>query len=43
MELKRLRETQEKLSWPSDNGLPIINWESCELPARRPHFLLTRV
>ena len=31
MELKRLRETQEKLSWPSDNNdLPIINWESCE-------------
>ena len=31
MELKRLHETQEKLSWPSDNShLPIINWESCE-------------
>ena len=31
MELKKLRETQEKLTWPSDNNdLPIISWESCK-------------
>jgi stearoyl-CoA desaturase (delta-9 desaturase) len=30
MELKKLRETQEKLTWPSDNSdLPIISWDSC--------------
>ena len=37
MELKKLRETQEKLAWPSDsNDLPVISWESCM-------FLLFRV
>jgi stearoyl-CoA desaturase (delta-9 desaturase) len=31
MELKKLKETQEKLAWPSDsNDLPVISWESCE-------------
>lgn len=31
MQLKRLRETQEGLSWaPDSNELPIISWESCE-------------
>lgn len=31
MELKKLRETQEKLTWPSDNSdLPVISWESCK-------------
>ena len=31
MELKKLKETQEKLAWPSDsNDLPIISWESCK-------------
>lgn len=30
MELKKLKETQEKLAWPSDsNDLPVISWESC--------------
>lgn len=30
MQLKRLRETQDKLAWPSDsNDLPVVNWESC--------------
>ena len=30
MELKKLRETQENLTWPSDNSdLPVISWESC--------------
>lgn len=30
MQLKRLRETQELLTWPSDNShLAVINWESC--------------
>jgi stearoyl-CoA desaturase (delta-9 desaturase) len=30
MQLKRLRETQEMLAWPSDNSdLPVISWESC--------------
>lgn len=29
MQLKRLRATQETLSWPSDNNdLPVISWES---------------
>ncbi|KAG2152664.1 uncharacterized protein EDB93DRAFT_1327608 [Suillus bovinus] len=29
MQLKRLRETQETLAWPSDNSdLPVISWES---------------
>jgi stearoyl-CoA desaturase (delta-9 desaturase) len=29
MELKKLKETQEKLAWPSDsNDLPVISWES---------------
>jgi hypothetical protein len=33
MQLKRLRETQEKLAWPSDsNDLPVISWDSCECP-----------
>ena len=32
MELKKLKETQEKLAWPSDsNDLPVISWESCTL------------
>lgn len=31
MELKKLRETQEKLAWPSNSDdLPVISWESCE-------------
>lgn len=31
MELKRLKETQDSLTWPSDSDdLPIINWESCK-------------
>jgi stearoyl-CoA desaturase (delta-9 desaturase) len=35
MQLKRLRQTQEKLEWPSDsNDLPIISWESCMLLQR---------
>jgi hypothetical protein len=30
MQLKRLRQTQERLEWPSDsNDLPVISWESC--------------
>jgi len=30
MQLKRLREMQETLVWPSDNShLPVISWESC--------------
>lgn len=30
MVLKRLRETQERLAWPSDsNDLPVISWDSC--------------
>jgi stearoyl-CoA desaturase (delta-9 desaturase) len=30
MQLKKLRETQDKLVWPSDNNdLPVISWESC--------------
>lgn len=31
MQLKRLRETQETLAWPSDNSdLPVISWDSCQ-------------
>ena len=30
MQLKKLRETQEGLEWPSNNDdLPVISWESC--------------
>jgi stearoyl-CoA desaturase (delta-9 desaturase) len=30
MELKKLKETQERLAWPShSDDLPIISWESC--------------
>lgn len=32
MQLKRLRETQESLLWPSDsNDLPVVDWEECML------------
>jgi len=31
MELKKLKETQERLFWPNDsNDLPVISWESCK-------------
>jgi len=31
MQLKKLREKQEKITWPSDsNDLPVVSWESCE-------------
>ncbi|KAG5645500.1 hypothetical protein DXG03_005910 [Asterophora parasitica] len=31
MQLKKLRETQEGLAWPSDsNDLPVISWDACE-------------
>ena len=31
MQLKKLRETQETLEWPSNsNDLPVISWESCK-------------
>jgi len=30
MELKKLKETQERLAWPShSDDLPVISWESC--------------
>jgi hypothetical protein len=33
MQLKKLRETQEHLTWPTDsNDLPVISWESCKYP-----------
>lgn len=33
MQLKRLREDQDALRWaPNSNDLPVISWESCELP-----------
>ena len=33
MQLKKLRETQEVLSWaPELDNLPIISWESCQSP-----------
>lgn len=46
MQLKRLRETQEVLSWaPELDNLPIISWESCEFSAvfaKRPDELCAR-
>ena len=37
MELKKLKETQERLAWPSDsNDLPVISWESCTLFSNLP-------
>jgi stearoyl-CoA desaturase (delta-9 desaturase) len=33
MQLKRLRQTQEGLAWPTDsNDLPVISWDSCKPP-----------
>jgi len=42
MELKKLRETQEHLSWPSDsNDLPVISWESFrEQAQKRPVIVI---
>ena len=42
MQLKKLRETQEHLTWPSDsNDLPIISWESYkEQAAKRPLIVI---
>ena len=37
MELKKLKETQERLAWPSDsNDLPVVSWESCTLFSNLP-------
>ncbi|KAF5367474.1 hypothetical protein D9758_003688 [Tetrapyrgos nigripes] len=43
MQLKRLRETQEKLAWPSDsNDLPVISWDSFqEQSLKRPLILIS--
>ncbi|KAF7354276.1 Acyl-CoA desaturase [Mycena venus] len=43
MQLKRLRETQESLAWPSDsNDLPVISWDSyIEQCAQRPLILIS--
>ncbi|KAF8189332.1 delta 9-fatty acid desaturase protein [Pholiota molesta] len=43
MELKKLKETQERLAWPSDsNDLPVISWESFqEQAAKRPLILIS--
>jgi stearoyl-CoA desaturase (delta-9 desaturase) len=43
MQLKRLRETQESLAWPSDsNDLPVISWDSyLEQSAKRPLILVS--
>ncbi|KAF7326369.1 Acyl-CoA desaturase [Mycena venus] len=43
MQLKRLRETQESLAWPSDsNDLPVISWDSyIEQSAKRPLILVS--
>ncbi len=33
MQLKKLRETQDNLAWPSDhNDLPVVSWDTCTLP-----------
>ena len=40
MELKKLKETQERLAWPSDsNDLPVISWESCTLFSSHPFIV----
>lgn len=32
MQLKRLRETQENITWPQNvDDLPVISWQSCTL------------
>ncbi|KAJ3853988.1 delta 9-fatty acid desaturase [Lentinula lateritia] len=43
MELKKLRRTQDKLSWPSDsNDLPVISWESFTSQSeKRPLILIS--
>ena len=39
MELKKLRETQEKLVWPNDSDdLPVISWDSCTSSSILPIF-----
>jgi stearoyl-CoA desaturase (delta-9 desaturase) len=42
MQLKRLRQTQEKLVWPTDsNDLPIVSWETFQEKAeKRPLILI---
>ncbi|KIJ23042.1 hypothetical protein M422DRAFT_276460 [Sphaerobolus stellatus SS14] len=43
MELKKLRQTQDDLRWPSDsNDLPVISWESFqEQSTKRPLVLIS--
>ncbi|KIY48405.1 hypothetical protein FISHEDRAFT_65714 [Fistulina hepatica ATCC 64428] len=43
MQLKRLRETQQKLAWPTDsNDLPVISWESFQKQSEtRPLILIS--
>ncbi|KAF9522719.1 delta 9-fatty acid desaturase protein [Crepidotus variabilis] len=43
MELKKLKETQEKLAWPSNSDdLPVISWESFQEQAlKRPLILIS--
>lgn len=41
MQLKKLRETQDTLSWPSDNNdLPVISWDSCKFLVIKYFILL---
>ncbi|TFK22367.1 hypothetical protein FA15DRAFT_681687 [Coprinopsis marcescibilis] len=41
MELKKLRQTQEKLAWPMDsNDLPVISWESFQEQSKKRHLVL---
>ncbi|KAL0565014.1 stearoyl-CoA 9-desaturase [Marasmius crinis-equi] len=42
MQLKRLKETQDSLHWPSDsNDLPVVNWETFQKQsAKRPLVLI---
>lgn len=43
MQLKRLRETQEKIEWPSDNtDLPVVTWDEYQKQAEtRPLILIS--
>jgi stearoyl-CoA desaturase (delta-9 desaturase) len=41
MQLKKLREEQDQLTWPTENDLPVIDWNSFqEQSAKRPLVLV---
>ncbi|KAI0053187.1 delta9-fatty acid desaturase [Auriscalpium vulgare] len=40
MQLKRLRETQENLTWPQETDLPVISWQSFQDQAQKRPLIL---